>query len=134
MLTRTLVHTEVYFGSTHPLTLQLVSFLRTYSQRETELEEYLPRQGERHLLTYYLVRYVQLRYSAWIATQWRTSEVIEVPNFLSLFQQMDFGESWEPTFPFTTFAQHQPLPLEIELCQRKHQVRKLGFEEGVYFN
>ena len=93
MLTRTMVFTEVYFGQDHPLTTELMAFLRSYTQRETDLEEYRPRIGDRALLPAYLVRYVQLRYSAWVDAQWRTSANVEVPKFDHLFQQIDFGES-----------------------------------------
>ena len=69
-------------------------------RREQELEEYVPR--ERHLRPHvpaFVTLWVQIRWSNWLAQQWDSDEEIPFPNLVALWENIDDGEPWEPTFP-----------------------------------
>ena len=69
-------------------------------QKEQELEEYVP--WERHLRPHVpavITRWVQIRWSNWLAQQWDSNEEIPLPNLVTLLENINDGEPWEPTFP-----------------------------------
>ena len=68
-------------------------------QREQELEEYVPR--ERHLRPHvpaFITCWVQIWWSNWLAQQWDSNEEIPFPNLAALWEKIDDGGTWEPTF------------------------------------
>ena len=68
------------------------------SERETELEEYLPRDTA--LLPQILVlilRHAQIRWSNWLASQWDKTSEVPFPNLAGLWAAMKNQEPWEPT-------------------------------------
>ena len=79
---------------------QLKMFREEIGRREQELEEYVPR--ERHLrphVTAFVTRWVHIRWSNWLAQQWDSDEEISFPNLSDLWEKIDDGEPWQPTFP-----------------------------------
>ena len=70
------------------------------SARETDLEEYVPRQA--NLLPQVpalILRHAQIRWSNWIAAQWGKTTEVTFPDLGCLWSSMDNQEPWEPTFP-----------------------------------
>ena len=69
-------------------------------RREQELEEYVPR--ERHLRPHmpaFIMHWVQIRWSDWLAQKWESDEEIPFPNLAALLEKIDDSKPWEPTFP-----------------------------------
>ena len=97
---RTRLIVATCFGMDHNTSEGLQNFGEELSARETELEEYIPRDSS--LLAQIpalLLRHAQIRWSNWLASQWgRTSEV-PFPNLAGLWTAIDNQEPWEPTFP-----------------------------------
>ena len=94
---RILVH--ALFGERHTSSIQLKTFGQDMGRREQELEEYVPR--ERHLRPHmpaFVTRLVQIRWSNWLAQQWDSDEEIPFPNLSAIWENIDDGEPWEPTF------------------------------------
>ena len=104
------------FGVDHNASEGLQSFGEELSARETELEEYIPRDSS--LLAQIpalLLHHAQIRWSNWLAAQWgRTSEV-PFPNLAGLWTAIDNQEPWEPTFPagYTFLPDRNPRPNTI---------------------
>ena len=68
-------------------------------RQEQELEEYVP--WERHLRPHvptFITRWVQIWWSNWLAQQWDSNEEIPFPNLAALWEKIDDGEPWKPTF------------------------------------
>ena len=56
---------------------------------------------EHHLrlhVTAFIIRWVQIQWSNWLAQQWDSDEEIPFPNLAALWENIDDGEPWEPTF------------------------------------
>ena len=88
------------FAERHTSSKQLKTFGQEMGRREQELEEYVP--WERHLRPHvpaFVTRWVQIRWSNWLAQQWDSDEEIPFPNLASLWENIDDGKPWEPTFP-----------------------------------
>ena len=87
------------FGERHTSSKKLKTLSQEMGWREQELEEYVPR--ERHLRPHvpaFIMRWVQIRCSNWLAQQWDSDEEIPFPNLAALWENIDDGEPWEPTF------------------------------------
>ena len=87
------------FGERHTSSKQLKTFGQEMGWREQELEEYVPR--ERHLRPHvptFVTRWVQIWWSNWLAQQWDSDEEIPFPNLATLWEKIDDGKPWEPTF------------------------------------
>ena len=68
-------------------------------RQEQELEEYVPR--EHHLRLHvpaFIMRWVQIQRSNWLAQQWDSDKEILFPNLAALLENIDDGKPWEPTF------------------------------------
>ena len=106
------------FGVDHNTSEGLQNFGEELSARETELEEYIPRDSS--LLSQIpalLLRHSQIRWSKCLAAQWgRTSEVPFL-NLTGLWTAIDNQEPWEPTFPagYTFLPNINPRPSSIAL-------------------
>ena len=70
------------------------------SARETELEEYVPRDST--LLPHIpalLLWHAQIRWSNWLAVQWGKTSEVPFLDLAGLWTAMENQEPWEPTFP-----------------------------------
>ena len=47
----------------------------------------------------FITRWVQIRWSNWLAQQWDSNEGIPFLNLAALWGKFDYREPWEPTFP-----------------------------------
>ena len=71
----------------------LQNFGEELSARETELEEYVPRDAT--LLTQIpalLLRHAQIRWSNWLAAQWGKTSEVPFPNLAGLWTAIDNQE------------------------------------------
>ena len=67
--------------------------------RETELEEYIPRDTAlRPQIPALIFRHAQIRWSNWLATQWVKTSEVPFPNLAGLWTTMENQDTWEPTF------------------------------------
>jgi hypothetical protein len=88
------------FGSYHPWRLALARFLQEYAAREVDLEVVQPRDPQyRALVPALIVRWVQLRWTSWLANQWYSPVDVPIPNLNELFLQIELHAPWEPTLP-----------------------------------
>ena len=70
------------------------------SARETELEEYIPRDAALlPQIPALLLRHAQIRWSNWLAAQWDKTSEVPFPDLAGLWTAMENQEPWEPTFP-----------------------------------
>ena len=70
------------------------------SARETELEEYVPRDATLlNQIPALVLCLAQIRWSNWLAAQWGKTSEVPVPNLDGLWTAIDNQEPWEPTFP-----------------------------------
>ena len=70
------------------------------SVRETELEEYQPRDAAilpRIPLLH--LRHAQIRWYNWLAAQWGKTSEVPFPDLAGLWTAMENQEPWGPTFP-----------------------------------
>ena len=115
---RTRLIVAMCFGVDHNALEGLHNFGEELSARETELEEYIPRDSS--LLSQIpalLLSHSQIFWSNWLAAQWgRTSEV-PFPNLAGLWTAIDNQEPWEPTFPvgYIFLPDSNPRPSPIAL-------------------
>ena len=78
----------------------LQNFGEEFSSRETELEEYTPRDATLlPQIPTLLLRHAQIRWYNWLAAQWGKRLEVPFPNLAGLWTAMDNQEPWEPTFP-----------------------------------
>ena len=70
------------------------------SARETELEEYLPRDADLlPQIPSLLLRNAQICWSNWLSVQWGKTSEVPFPDLAGLWTAMENQEPWEPTFP-----------------------------------
>ena len=68
--------------------------------RETELEEYIPRDTDLHpQIRALILRHAQIRWSNWLAAQWGKTSEVPFPDLAGLWTAMKSQEPWETTFP-----------------------------------
>ena len=69
------------------------------SARETELEEYVPRDSAvlPHIPAH-LLRHAQIRWLNWLSAQWGKTSEVPFPDLVGLWTAMENQEPWEPTF------------------------------------
>ena len=126
---RTQLIVATCFGVDHNALEGLQSFGEELSARETELEEYIPRDSS--LLAQIpalLLRHAQIRWSNWLAAQWgRTSEVPFL-NLAGLWTAIDNQEPWEPTFPagYTFLPESNPPARPIALTPARWNAPNLS--------
>jgi hypothetical protein len=89
---RVLAHTIL--GPHHPMTQQWDNFVQMWVAREARLSENL----EIHQFVLVL-RWLQLRMSAWFTDQHRDPVHVNVPEFTKLITKIVYGEAWEPKLP-----------------------------------
>ena len=70
------------------------------SARETELEEYVPRNSALPpQIPALLLQHAQTRWLNWLAVQWGKTSEMPFPDLAGLWTAMENKEPWEPTFP-----------------------------------
>ena len=70
------------------------------SARETDLEEYQPRDAALlPQIPALLLWYAHICWSNWLAAQWDKTSEVPFPDLAGLWTAMDNQEPWEPTFP-----------------------------------
>ena len=115
---RTRLIVAMCFGVDHNALEGLQNFGEELSARETELEEYIPRDSSPLAQIPALhLRHAQICWSNWLAAQWgRTSEV-PFPSLAGLWTAIDNQEPWETTFParYTFHPNSTPRPSPILL-------------------
>ena len=95
---RTRLIVATCFGVDHNASEGLKEFGEELSARETELEEYIPRDAKiLPQIPALLLRHAQIRWSNWIASQWGKTSEVPFPNLSGLWTANQ--ELWEPTFP-----------------------------------
>ena len=63
--------------------------------RETELEEYVPRDSALLLqIPSHLLRHAQIRWSNWLAAQWGKTSEVPFPDLAGLWKAMENQEPW----------------------------------------
>ena len=98
MRTRLIVGT--CFGVDHNASEGLREFGEELSERDTELEEYLPRDASLlPQIPTLILRHAQIRWSNWLASQWGKTSEVPFPDLAGLWTAMENQEPWEPTFP-----------------------------------
>ena len=88
------------FGMDNNASKGLREFGEEMSVRETELEEYQPRDAAllpRIPLLH--LRHAQIRWYNWLAAQWDKTSEVPFPDLERLWTAMDNQELWDPTFP-----------------------------------
>ena len=86
--------------------------------RETELEEYQPRDAALlPQIPALLLRHAQIRWSNWLAAQWDKTSEVPFTDLAGLWKSMENQELWEPTFPAGyTQSPNTALPLaDVEI-------------------
>ena len=97
---RTRLIVATCFGMDHNASEGLQNFGEELSARETELEEYIPRDAT--LLPHIpslLLRHAHIRWSNWLAAQWGKTLEVPFPNLAGLWTAMDNKEPWGTTLP-----------------------------------
>ena len=88
------------FGVDHNASEGLMDFGEEMSARETELEEYLPRDAALlPQIPALLLQHTQIRWFNWLAAQWGRTSKVPFPDLAGLWKSMENQEPWEPTFP-----------------------------------
>ena len=88
------------FGIDHNASECLREFGEEMSARETDLEEYQPRDAALlPQIPALLLRHAQIRWSNWLTAQWVKTSEMPFPDLAGLWTDMDNQEPWEPTFP-----------------------------------
>ena len=88
------------FGVDHNASEVLREFGEEMLARETELEEYVPRDSALlPQIPALLLRHTQICWSNWLAAQWGKTSEAPFPDLAGLWTAMDNQEPWEPTFP-----------------------------------
>ena len=98
--TRTQLIAGTCFYLDHNASKGLREFGEELSVRETELDEYLPRDVV--LLpqfTALLLQHAHICWSNWLASQWGKTSEVPFPNLTGLWTAMENQEPWETTFP-----------------------------------
>jgi hypothetical protein len=102
---RVLLHTLL--GDAHPLTNAWDNFVSLWIGREARLAEYLgPCQFA------LVLRWLQIRFSAWFTDQHREPVMISVPDFTGLLTKILYEESWMPTLP-PRYQNHSFFPARV---------------------
>ena len=97
---RTRLIVRTCFGVHHKNSDALKEFGEEMLARETELEEYIPRNTAlRPQIPALILRHAQIRWSNWLAAQWGKTSKVPFPDLAGLWTSMVNHESWEPTFP-----------------------------------
>ena len=88
------------FGVDHNASEGLREFGKEMSARETELEEYIPRDSALlPQIPVLLLWHAQIRWSNWLSAQWGKTSEVPFPDLAGLWTAMENQEPWEPTFP-----------------------------------
>ena len=88
------------FGVDHNASESLREFGEEMLARETELEEYLPRDiALLPQIPALLLWHAQILWSNWLAAQWGKTSEVPFPDLAGLWTAMENQELWEPTFP-----------------------------------
>ena len=104
------------FGVDHNASDVLKEFGEEMLARETELEEYTPRDSaQRPQIPALILRHVQICWSNWLAAQWGNTSEAPFPDLAGLWTDMDNQEPWELTFPSDTASPLNP-PMEASLA------------------
>ena len=88
------------FGVDHNASKVLREFGEEMSARETELEEYVPRDSDLlPQISALLLWHAQIRWSNWLASQWGKTSEVPFPDLVGIWTAMESQEQWEPNFP-----------------------------------
>ena len=97
---RTWLIVRTCFGVDHNASDGLKEFGEERSARETELEEYIPRETALcPKILAPILRHAQICWSNWLASQWGKTSAVPFPALSRLLTAMENQEPWEPTFP-----------------------------------
>ena len=70
------------------------------SARETELEEYNPRDlALLPKIPSLILQHAQIRWSNWLAAQWGKTSEVPFPDLVGIWTAMENQDPWEPTLP-----------------------------------
>jgi hypothetical protein len=97
---RILLHTLL--GDLHPLVTAWDTFVSMWIGRAAPLSEYL-----NHCQYALVLRWLQIRFSAWFSDQHREPVRVAIPDFLGLIQKILHQEAWEPSLP-SKYQTHGP--------------------------
>ena len=90
---RTRLVVSTCFGVDHNASEGLQNFGEELSARETELEEYIPRDATLlPQIPSLFLRHTQIRWSNWLAAQWGKTLEAPFPNLAGLWTAMDNQE------------------------------------------
>ena len=88
------------FGVDHNASEVLRYFGEEMSARETELEEYVPRDSSLlPQIPALLLRHAQICCSNWLDAQWGKTSEAPFTDLAGIWKAMENQEPWEPTFP-----------------------------------
>ena len=88
------------FGVDHNASEGLRGFDEEMLARETDMEEYIPRDSALlPQIPALLIRQAQIRWSNWLASQWGKTFEVTFLDLAGLWTAMENQEPWEPTFP-----------------------------------
>ena len=97
---RTRLIVRTCLGVDHNASEGLGEFGKEMLARETDLEEYLPRNSALlPQIPTLLHRHTQIRWSNWLASQWGKTSGVPFPDLAGLWTAMENQEPWDPTFP-----------------------------------
>ena len=117
------------FGVDHNTSEGLTEFREEMLARETDLEEYIPREAAlRPQVPALILLHAQIRWSNWIAVQWGKTSEFPFPNLTGIWTDMENQEPWEPTFPAVyTFPPKTSMEAVVAVAQPPNQpIRKGG--------
>ena len=98
------LRTRLIFGTSsgvdHNASDGLKEFGEEMLARETELEEYIPRDlALRPQIPALILRHVQICWSNWLAAKWGKTSEVPFPDLAGIWTAMENQEPWQPTFP-----------------------------------
>ncbi len=94
------VHLCMLWGPVFTWVEGLLAFLNQYDARLHLMDFILLHdESNRPLLPVMIVRWVQLKWEAWVIAQEHSPTPLPCPNLLELFHKIDAGEFWVPALP-----------------------------------
>ena len=91
---------DTLFVPDHPTALSTKEVNVYIMERETELEEYSPRdRGLKSRLTVSIPLWAQIRLSDWFARQWERGGREPFLDLTALWRKMHLQEAWDPSIP-----------------------------------
>ena len=110
------------FGIDHNASECLREFGEEMSARETDLEEYQPRDAALlPQIPALLLRHAQIRWSNWLTAQWVKTSEMPFLDLAGLWTAMDNQEPWEPTFPAGHTRAHKRLMVRTPQLDGPHR-------------